>query len=64
MVVYQYARSLYSYIIVVYRYINPQPKWSEFRETSFGHGELKIVNSLLMPSGVGIGMIMMSPYNY
>jgi len=27
------------------RYINPQPKWSEFREASFGHGELKIVNS-------------------
>lgn len=34
-VVYQYAC----------RYINPQPKWSEFREASFGHGELKIVNS-------------------
>ncbi|MED6186032.1 Purple acid phosphatase 18 [Stylosanthes scabra] len=27
------------------KYINPQPKWSEFREASFGHGELKIVNS-------------------
>ncbi|CAL0299330.1 unnamed protein product [Lupinus luteus] len=26
-------------------YIDPQPKWSEFREASFGHGELKIVNS-------------------
>ncbi|XP_028760293.1 purple acid phosphatase 18 [Neltuma alba] len=27
------------------KYINPQPEWSEFREASFGHGELKIVNS-------------------
>ena len=27
------------------RYINPQPEWSVFREASFGHGELKIVNS-------------------
>ncbi|XP_017430795.2 purple acid phosphatase 18 [Vigna angularis] len=27
------------------KYINPQPKWSEFREASFGHGELKFVNS-------------------
>ncbi|KAL2322631.1 hypothetical protein Fmac_027010 [Flemingia macrophylla] len=27
------------------RYINPQPIWSEFRESSFGHGELKVVNS-------------------
>ncbi|KAL8509974.1 hypothetical protein ACS0TY_016983 [Phlomoides rotata] len=26
-------------------YINPQPEWSLFREASFGHGELKIVNS-------------------
>ncbi|KAK4576180.1 hypothetical protein RGQ29_026929 [Quercus rubra] len=26
-------------------YINPQPEWSVFREASFGHGELKIVNS-------------------
>ncbi|AET00475.1 iron/zinc purple acid phosphatase-like protein C [Medicago truncatula] len=48
---------------LAHRYINPRPKWSEFRETIFGHGELKIV-TLLMPSGVGIGMIMMSPYNY
>ncbi|XP_061357708.1 purple acid phosphatase 18-like isoform X1 [Gastrolobium bilobum] len=27
------------------KYINPQPNWSEFHEASFGHGELKIVNS-------------------
>ncbi|KAI8010346.1 Purple acid phosphatase 18 [Camellia lanceoleosa] len=27
------------------KYINPQPEWSVFREASFGHGELKIVNS-------------------
>lgn len=27
------------------RYKNPQPEWSEFREASFGHGELQIVNS-------------------
>ncbi|KAK2387243.1 purple acid phosphatase [Trifolium repens] len=27
------------------KYIDPQPIWSEFREASFGHGELKIVNS-------------------
>lgn len=26
-------------------YKNPQPEWSVFREASFGHGELKIVNS-------------------
>ncbi|CAM8957583.1 unnamed protein product [Rhodiola kirilowii] len=26
-------------------YINPKPEWSVFREASFGHGELKIVNS-------------------
>ncbi|XP_059441254.1 purple acid phosphatase 18 [Corylus avellana] len=26
-------------------YIDPQPEWSVFREASFGHGELKIVNS-------------------
>lgn len=31
--------------LFVDRYINPQPIWSEFREASFGHGELKIVNS-------------------
>ncbi|CAL0307407.1 unnamed protein product [Lupinus luteus] len=30
---------------LAHRFINPQPKWSEFREDSFGHGELKIVNS-------------------
>ncbi|OIW12103.1 hypothetical protein TanjilG_31210 [Lupinus angustifolius] len=30
---------------LAYKFINPQPKWSEFREASFGHGELKIVNS-------------------
>lgn len=27
------------------RYKDPQPEWSVFREASFGHGELKIVNS-------------------
>lgn len=27
------------------KYKNPQPEWSVFREASFGHGELKIVNS-------------------
>ncbi|XP_072951489.1 purple acid phosphatase 18 [Typha angustifolia] len=27
------------------RYRNPKPSWSVFREASFGHGELKIVNS-------------------
>ncbi|MBA0573882.1 hypothetical protein Golob_001132 [Gossypium lobatum] len=27
------------------KYIHPTPEWSMFREASFGHGELKIVNS-------------------
>ncbi|XP_074583073.1 purple acid phosphatase 18 [Curcuma longa] len=27
------------------RFFNPKPEWSVFREASFGHGELKIVNS-------------------
>ncbi|KAL6199352.1 hypothetical protein ACLB2K_029136 [Fragaria x ananassa] len=27
------------------RYVHPSPEWSVFREASFGHGELKIVNS-------------------
>lgn len=27
------------------RYKDPQPEWSVFREASFGHGELKLVNS-------------------
>ncbi|KAG1368290.1 Purple acid phosphatase [Cocos nucifera] len=27
------------------RYLQPKPEWSAFREASFGHGELKIVNS-------------------
>ncbi|CAI0379900.1 unnamed protein product [Linum tenue] len=27
------------------KYIDPQPKWSAFREASFGHGEIQIVNS-------------------
>ncbi|KAK4767813.1 hypothetical protein SAY87_002954 [Trapa incisa] len=27
------------------KYKEPQPKWSVFREASFGHGELKFVNS-------------------
>eukprot|EP00252_Welwitschia_mirabilis_P009066 TRINITY_DN2135_c0_g1_i1.p1 TRINITY_DN2135_c0_g1~~TRINITY_DN2135_c0_g1_i1.p1 ORF type:complete len:429 (+),score=80.94 TRINITY_DN2135_c0_g1_i1:160-1446(+) len=26
-------------------FINPQPQWSVFREASFGHGELKVVNA-------------------
>jgi hypothetical protein len=48
------CRLRFSYIILTVcivaswmfgRYIDPQPKWSEFREASFGHGELKIVNS-------------------
>lgn len=30
---------------LAHKYINPQPEWSVFREASFGHGELKIVNS-------------------
>jgi hypothetical protein len=32
-------------LLIFGRYIDPQPIWSEFREASFGHGELKIVNS-------------------
>ncbi|KAE8726797.1 Purple acid phosphatase 18 [Hibiscus syriacus] len=27
------------------KYVHPKPEWSVFREASFGHGELKIVNS-------------------
>ncbi|XVF70616.1 hypothetical protein PTKIN_Ptkin11bG0177100 [Pterospermum kingtungense] len=27
------------------KFLHPQPEWSLFREASFGHGELKIVNS-------------------
>ncbi|XP_058209332.1 purple acid phosphatase 18 [Rhododendron vialii] len=27
------------------KYITPQPKWSVYREASFGHGELRIVNA-------------------
>ncbi|XAR67457.1 Acid phosphatase [Bertholletia excelsa] len=30
---------------LAHRYVYPQPDWSVFREASFGHGELKIVNS-------------------
>ncbi|KAF4389283.1 hypothetical protein CsatB_026311 [Cannabis sativa] len=30
---------------LAHKYKNPQPEWSEFREASFGHGELKMVNS-------------------
>uniref|UniRef100_A0ACD5ULI9 Uncharacterized protein n=1 Tax=Avena sativa TaxID=4498 RepID=A0ACD5ULI9_AVESA len=30
---------------LAHRYHNPKPFWSVFREASFGHGELKIVNS-------------------
>ncbi|CAL4942944.1 unnamed protein product [Urochloa decumbens] len=30
---------------LAHRYRNPKPDWSVFREASFGHGELKIVNS-------------------
>ena len=32
-------------LLAVFRYRNPKPAWSVFREASFGHGELKIVNS-------------------
>lgn len=28
-----------------FRYKNPHPEWSVFREASFGHGEIQIVNS-------------------
>lgn len=34
-----------SFIKSIHRYIKPHPEWSVFREASFGHGELKIVNS-------------------
>lgn len=30
---------------LAHRYLNPKPDWSMFREASFGHGELNIVNS-------------------
>ncbi|GLT62108.1 hypothetical protein SLA2020_347700 [Shorea laevis] len=30
---------------LAHNYKNPPPEWSVFREASFGHGELKIVNS-------------------
>ncbi|PIM97091.1 Purple acid phosphatase [Handroanthus impetiginosus] len=30
---------------LAYKYIEPQPEWSIFREASFGHGELNMVNS-------------------
>lgn len=30
---------------IMCRYMDPQPEWSIFREASFGHGELRIVNS-------------------
>ncbi|KAG2682229.1 hypothetical protein I3760_11G182600 [Carya illinoinensis] len=30
---------------LAHRYVDPQPEWSVFREASFGHGELKIMNS-------------------
>ncbi|XP_021892932.1 purple acid phosphatase 18 [Carica papaya] len=30
---------------LAHMYNNPQPEWSVFREASFGHGELQIVNS-------------------
>ncbi|KAF5189256.1 Purple acid phosphatase [Thalictrum thalictroides] len=30
---------------LAHKYIQPTPEWSVFREASFGHGELKIVNS-------------------
>ncbi|CAI9088425.1 OLC1v1022742C1 [Oldenlandia corymbosa var. corymbosa] len=30
---------------LAHRYKNPKPEWSVFREASFGHGELKIVNA-------------------
>ncbi|KAJ0846894.1 putative Acid phosphatase [Helianthus annuus] len=30
---------------LAHKYKDPSPEWSVFREASFGHGELKIVNS-------------------
>ncbi|XP_047317386.1 purple acid phosphatase 18-like [Impatiens glandulifera] len=30
---------------LAYKYVKPRPEWSVFREASFGHGELRIVNS-------------------
>ncbi|KAK4484827.1 hypothetical protein RD792_007425, partial [Penstemon davidsonii] len=30
---------------LAHKYLDPHPEWSVFREASFGHGELKIVNS-------------------
>lgn len=30
---------------LAHRYKNPSPEWSVFREASFGHGELKMVNA-------------------
>lgn len=30
---------------IIDRYKLPQPEWSVFREASFGHGELAIINS-------------------
>ncbi|XP_047322788.1 purple acid phosphatase 18-like [Impatiens glandulifera] len=30
---------------LAHKYKNPQPEWSLFREASFGHGELRVVNS-------------------
>ncbi|KAL5710009.1 Purple acid phosphatase 18 [Ranunculus cassubicifolius] len=30
---------------LAHKYLNPTPEWSVFREASFGHGELKMVNS-------------------
>lgn len=32
-------------LLGIFRYRNPKPAWSVFREASFGHGELKMVNS-------------------
>lgn len=30
---------------LAHKFLDPQPKWSVFREASFGHGEFKIVNT-------------------
>lgn len=32
-------------ILIIFRYQDPQPSISLFREASFGHGQLEVVNS-------------------
>lgn len=33
------------HVFFAFRYKDPSPEWSVFREASFGHGELQMVNS-------------------